>query len=79
MTSSADLEPDDLPGAFSSMWRLFKLGYSWAGPISLCVPYNMRTARSMPWPHEGGLVRFAVGLEAVADLKQDIVQALARL
>ncbi|MEO6510313.1 MAG: ABC transporter ATP-binding protein, partial [Nocardioides sp.] len=27
MTSSADLEPDDLPGAFSSMWRLFKLGY----------------------------------------------------
>ncbi|MEO7954461.1 MAG: PLP-dependent transferase [Polaromonas sp.] len=64
---------------FCDSLRLFKLGYSWAGPISLCVPYNMRTARSMPWPHEGGLVRFAVGLEAVADLKQDIVQALARL
>jgi ATP-binding cassette, subfamily B, bacterial len=30
MTSSADpaeRDPDALPGAFSSMWRLFKLGY----------------------------------------------------
>ncbi len=27
MTSSADVDPDALPGAFSSMWRLFKLGY----------------------------------------------------
>ncbi len=64
---------------FCDSLRLFRIGYSWAGPISLCVPYNMHTARSMPWPHEGGLVRFAVGLEAVADLKQDITQALARL
>ena len=64
---------------FCDSLRLFKLGYSWAGPISLCVPYNMRTSRSMPWPHEGSLVRFAVGLEAVADLKQDIAQALTQL
>ena len=64
---------------FCDSLRLFKIGYSWAGPISLCVPYNMRTARSMPWPHQGGLVRFAVGLEAVADLKADIVQALGLL
>ena len=64
---------------FCDSLRLFKLGYSWAGPISLCVPYNMRAARSMPWPHEGGLVRFAIGLEAVADLKQDIAQALTQL
>ena len=27
MTSSVDHDPDALPGAFSSMWRLFKLGY----------------------------------------------------
>ena len=64
---------------FCDRLRLFKLGYSWAGPISLCVPYDMRTARSLPWPYEGGLVRFAVGLEAVADLKRDISQALAQL
>jgi ATP-binding cassette subfamily B protein len=27
MTSSVEVEPDALPGALSSMWRLFKLGY----------------------------------------------------
>ncbi len=64
---------------FCDSLRLFKLGYSWAGPISLCVPYNIPAVRSMPWPYQGRLVRFAVGLEAVADLKQDIIQALARL
>ena len=64
---------------FCDSLRLFKLGYSWAGPISLCVPYNIQAARSMPWPYQGGLVRFAVGLEAVADLQADILQALRGL
>ena len=59
--------------------RLFRLGYSWAGPISLCVPYDIPAMRSRPWLHAARLVRFAVGLEAVEDLQADLQQALAVL
>ena len=62
--------------AFCDQLALFKLGWSWAGPISLCAPYDVTSMRQLPWPHQGGLVRFAVGLEAVSDLKADIAQAL---
>lgn len=66
--------------AFCDRLRLFRLGWSWAGPISLCAPYDVPAIRSATrWPHRGGLVRFAVGLEGVADLKADLVQALAAL
>ncbi len=65
--------------AFCDSLRLFKLGWSWAGPISLCAPYNVSAIRTSPWPHSGGLVRFAVGLEAVEDLRADLAQALATL
>jgi cystathionine beta-lyase len=64
--------------AFCDALQLFKLGYSWAGPISLVVPYDLRTMRTV-WPPEiakGTVVRFSVGLEAVADLQADIAQAL---
>ena len=65
---------------FCDSLKLFKLGYSWAGPMSLCVPYDMAPLRvSRPWPHKGGLVRFSIGLEAVADLQADLAQALAGL
>ena len=67
--------------AFCDALKLFRLGYSWAGPISLVVPYELRTMRST-WPQEiarGTLVRFSVGLEAVADLQADIAQALLQL
>jgi len=67
--------------AFCAALKLFRLGYSWAGPISLVVPYELRTMRSV-WPQEiakGTLVRFSVGLEAVADLQADIAQALLQL
>ena len=65
---------------FCDSLQLFRLGYSWAGPMSLCVPYDMPALRvTRPWPHKGGLVRFSVGLEAVADLQADIAQALAGL
>jgi cystathionine beta-lyase len=65
--------------AFCDSLSLFKLGWSWAGPISLCAPYDVASIRTGAWPHKGGLVRFAVGLEAVADLKADLAQALAGL
>ncbi len=64
---------------FCDSLQLFHLGWSWAGPISLCAPYDVPSIRRLPWPHAGGLVRFAVGLEAVDDLRQDIEQALQSL
>lgn len=65
--------------AFCDRLRLFRLGYSWAGPISLCVPYDIPAMRTMPWPHAPRLVRLAVGLEAVEDLRADLAQALQAL
>jgi cysteine-S-conjugate beta-lyase len=65
--------------AFCDALKLFKLGYSWGGPVSLVVPYDIATMRSA-WPAhlaKGTLVRFSVGLEAVADLKADLQQAIA--
>ncbi len=64
---------------FCDSLQLFQLGYSWAGPMSLCVPYDVPAIRSMPWPYKGGLVRFSIGLEAVADLQVDLTQALAAM
>lgn len=66
--------------AFCDALRLFRLGYSWAGPMSLCVPYDMHSLRaSRPWPYAKRLVRLAVGLEAVTDLQADLDQALKTL
>lgn len=62
--------------------RLFRLGYSWGGPISLVVPYDiglMRDPAVARWPHRGTLVRFSIGLEAVEDLRADLAQALDAL
>ena len=64
--------------AFCDALQLFKLGYSWGGPVSLVVPYDLASMRG-GWPTHlarGTLVRFSVGLEAVADLQADISQAL---
>lgn len=65
--------------AFCDSLQRFKLGWSWAGPISLCAPYNVGAIRTRHWPFRGGLVRFAVGLEGVDTLRQDLQQALHRL
>lgn len=59
--------------------QLFQLGYSWAGPMSLCVPYDVPAIRTTAWPYRGGLVRFSIGLEAVADLQVDLAQSLAAM
>jgi len=66
--------------AFVDALQLFGIGYSWAGPMSLAVPYDMSRSRNLPLPFEGNtLVRFAIGLESAADLQADIEQALAVL
>lgn len=64
---------------FCDSLKLFKLGYSWAGPMSLAAPYDVPSIRTNAWPHKGGLVRFSVGFEAVADLQADIQQALQQM
>jgi cystathionine beta-lyase len=67
--------------AFCDALRLFRLGYSWGGPISLVVPYDLAPTRTV-WPAHlarGTLVRFSTGLESVDDLQTDLVQALSAL
>jgi cysteine-S-conjugate beta-lyase len=66
---------------FCEALKLFKLGYSWAGPMSLVVPYNLKAMRP-EWPAgvaRGTLVRFCIGLEDVTDLQSDLMQALQTL
>jgi cystathionine beta-lyase len=64
--------------AFVDALKLFKIGYSWAGPVSLAVPYDLKVIRpKAAW--QGTLVRFSVGLEAVDDLIADSEQALAAM
>jgi cystathionine beta-lyase len=67
--------------AFCDALRLFKLGYSWGGPMSLVVPYQLQHSRKRSTQHLRGsrVVRFCIGLEAVADLQADVAQALAVL
>ena len=55
--------------------NLFKIGFSWGGAHSLCVPYRMQSMRQS-WSEQGVLVRFNVGLESVIDLINDIKQSL---
>jgi cysteine-S-conjugate beta-lyase len=64
---------------FCDSLKLFKLGYSWAGPMSLVVPYDIASVRTLGWAHTGGFVRFSVGLEDAADLRADLAQALAAI
>jgi cysteine-S-conjugate beta-lyase len=63
--------------AFVDALRLFRIGYSWAGPVSLVVPYELAAMREPGHGMQGHLVRFSMGLEAVQDLQADIEQALA--
>jgi cysteine-S-conjugate beta-lyase len=68
----------DQVDAFCDAMKLFRLGYSWGGPVSLVVPYDLTSMRAT-WPlhlAQGTLVRFSIGLEAVEDLQADIAQAL---
>lgn len=65
--------------AFCNALQLFKIGYSWGGPVSLVVPYDLGSMRT-EWPAHikpGTVVRFSVGLEAAADLQCDLEQAIA--
>jgi len=64
--------------AFCDALQLFKIGYSWGGPMSLVMPYNMASSRVRSASHlkRGRVVRLCIGLEAVHDLQADVLQAL---
>ena len=62
--------------AFVDALRLFKIGYSWGGPLSLVVPYDMGAMRGDAWAHGSPLVRLSIGLEDPDDLIADIAQAM---
>lgn len=64
--------------AFVDALELFRIGYSWAGPMSLVVPYEISAMREPGHGMAGQLVRFSLGLEAVADLQADLAQALTK-
>ncbi|OTG67476.1 PLP-dependent transferase [Acinetobacter silvestris] len=66
---------------FCDALQLFKLGFSWGGPISLVMLYDLTTMRALEHTHlqQGLLVRFCIGLEHPADLIQDIENALKQL
>lgn len=64
--------------AFVDALKLFKIGYSWAGPVSLVVPYDLKAMRGDK-AYPGTLVRFSIGLESAAALKADLEQALGAL
>ncbi|MBY0573691.1 MAG: cystathionine beta-lyase [Undibacterium sp.] len=63
---------------FVNSLKLFKIGFSWGGSHSLCVPYRIEKMRNY-WTEQGILVRFNIGLEDVDDLIADIAQALDAL
>ena len=69
----------DRVDAFIDRLKLFKIGYSWAGPVSLAVPYDLKILRGPAARHDGHLVRFSIGLEAADDLIADLDQALRLL
>ena len=64
--------------AFVDGLELFSLGYSWGGPMSLAVPYDLSAMRDPAHRLPGHLVRFSIGLEAVEDLRADLAQAMSR-
>lgn len=66
---------------FCDALQLFKLGFSWGGPVSLVMLYDLKNMRTLETTHlqQGLLIRFCVGLEYPSDLIQDIQTALAQL
>ncbi|RZK99780.1 MAG: cystathionine beta-lyase [Rubrivivax sp.] len=65
--------------AFIDALKLFKIGYSWGGPVSLAVPYHLPSMRSVGTVAPGTLVRLAIGLEDPQDLINDLELALVML
>ncbi len=77
MVFDADRFSAERVDAFIEALRLFRIGYSWGGPMSLVMPYKMQGMRrfGLLAGQRGSLVRLAIGLEDVGDLIADLDQA----
>lgn len=77
MVFDADRFSAERVDAFVEAMRLFRIGYSWGGPMSLVVPYKVQGMRrfGLLAGRSGSLVRLAIGLEDVGDLIADLDQA----
>ena len=66
--------------AFCDSLQRFRIGYSWGGPVSLVVPYDLASMRSRAPAHlkPGHLVRFSTGLESAEALITDLQASLQR-
>lgn len=74
----ARYSPEQVDAVIDAL-KLFRIGWSWGGPVSLAVPYRADQLRSLPTPYRGTLVRLAIGLEHTDDLCADLAQALTQL
>ncbi|WP_439501517.1 cystathionine beta-lyase [Aminobacter ciceronei] len=63
--------------AFLDALEIFGLGYSWGGYESLAVQVSLADRKIANGPYEGPIIRLQIGLEDVADLKEDIAAGLA--
>lgn len=61
-----------------NMMKLFRIGYSWGGAVSLVVPFEMNQLHAHH-SYKGHLVRFYIGLEDAVDLIEDINQSFKTL
>lgn len=79
-----DKLPRKAVAAMMDGYRLFSIGASWGGYdslVELCHPDRTAYERIPPVWHEGNctLVRYAIGLEDVDDLKRDLEDGFERL
>jgi cystathionine beta-lyase len=66
--------------AFVDGLEMFGIGYSWGGYESLVLPFDCAPYRTATrWAPEGPALRFSIGLEDVADLKDDLTAGFSLL
>jgi cysteine-S-conjugate beta-lyase len=66
--------------AFVDGLEHFGIGFSWGGYESLVLPFDCAQSRTATrWAAEGPALRFSIGLEDVADLREDLEAGFARL
>jgi len=81
MVFDASHHPTERVHAMVDALTLFKIGYSWGGPMSLVMPYALKGMRQFGAlaGREGTVVRLAIGLESPDDLIADLAQAFKQL
>jgi cystathionine beta-lyase len=79
---SVSLHPDCSGRIDQALGRLtlFKIGASWGGAHSLVAPVDLSGQRTVTyWDYSAPVLRFSIGLEDEADLKQDLAGFFAAL